>query len=150
MTFKIGLLGSGDNNNKNMINRELFEAWLLSQPRERTYNYMNCNDCLLCKFIKETTSCQSVHAGGCTITINEACVTLELWLANLLGGHSLRGLTDFGRIQDAYLKLFPDTLVDLSSTKMGATPTPVANELGTSSTQVVPSPGCDETPKTIA
>lgn len=38
------------------IQQETFEAWLFSQPDERTYDYLNINNCLICNFAHETTN----------------------------------------------------------------------------------------------
>lgn len=45
------------------IETERFEAWLFAQPDNRTYSYTAIYDCLISKFIKETTNITEFWCG---------------------------------------------------------------------------------------
>lgn len=103
------------------INRERFEAWLFSQPRERTFNYMDGNGgCLICHFFQQTTKL-AASVGGNYYTVAESLPaaigryiygereTIPFWLYSLLDQRERRGLTQtnsYGHMQDAYVRLY--------------------------------------------
>lgn len=102
------------------INRELFEAWLFSQPREREFVYINgLSDeepgCVVCSFLRETTNIKRFAVGDTYMNIYKGestdydAVNLPTWL-NELHLASLAGTPTFGAVQDHYLQLFPNTL----------------------------------------
>lgn len=63
------------------ISRELFEAWLFSQPKEREFNYMdNTGGCAVCAFVRETTSHANAKGGAKTVEIGNRSIQMPEWL----------------------------------------------------------------------
>jgi hypothetical protein len=94
------------------INKETFEAWLFSQLDERIFFYNNNNDCLLCKFLKETTRFSRPDVGGFTWQADKTLPreNLPLWFEYLMSKRCATGKAiTFGQMKQAWLTLWPET-----------------------------------------
>lgn len=113
------------------INRERFEAWLFSQPREIIIESSNGNRCFLCLFIKETTN-QIPYMSGWrhwypSEVAQQRSERLELpnWVTRLIDREWIMpksdntGLITVGQMQDRYRLLFPDFDTGLSLSDSG-------------------------------
>ncbi len=103
------------------IEPEKFEAWLLSQPDERSFVYSNIyGECAACSFIRETTS----HAGAWGgsdfgIRVKNDLIRLPEWLkCGPDGVLSVRPLT-IGNMKTRFYQLFPGLRPD--ETPVGVT-----------------------------
>lgn len=106
----------------NTINREHFEAWLFSQPDERTFEYIYGSydsnpGCLLCNFLRETTNINKFEVGRIIVSMNGTNYPLPNWFINLLSKQWLkehefysRNIT-FKEVKEHYLLLFPNAVV---------------------------------------
>lgn len=103
------------------INRERFEAWLFSQPKDRNFDYTNPRDCAICAFLKETTNVKTVLSDSTSTEGYSTEKAVEVgkvfsietpqWLD---GGSSERGVVwaeplTIENMQKRYLELFPDS-----------------------------------------
>lgn len=62
------------------INRESFEAWLFSQPKERVFDYRNTDGtCVICSFVKETTNAKGVCGGGGFVVTSNGFIPTPAW-----------------------------------------------------------------------
>lgn len=108
------------------INRETFEAWLFTQPDERTYNFIDYSDCLLCKFIKETTNIENIRVGSTYFRVNGKCQEFDDWLMRYAIGFNPKANTSlaigatFGNAKLLYTIIFgnPTTFDEISSNGM--------------------------------
>lgn len=102
-----------------IINQERFEAWLFSQPDERTLEYGSCYHCVVGTFIRETTSFWP-NVGGLTVTIwsggdsfftshnNEYDGPLPQFIIDLLRERRAQDILKLGDVKQWYIKLFGD------------------------------------------
>lgn len=102
---------------ESLFNRERFEAWLTGLAESRTINYRSVEDCVVCSFIKETTSAQLPYTGSNDVSIIQGVwrenFRMPQWLDNLLDdmrqcGEPSTALTKKS-ILAAYLKQFPES-----------------------------------------
>ena len=102
------------------INRELWEAWLFSQPKERSFNYADCCACAVCAFTSETTNCKGVIVAGELVWANlsdypqKPLTKIPEWLWKVIHVFSGNYELTVPAMQARYLELFPET--NLAST----------------------------------
>ena len=109
-----------------IIHQEKFEAWLFAQPSTRTFNYSDITDCLLCKFLKETTNVKQPHVGSNTYGAYDFMEENQFnpmpdFVYKTLAKRPSRLMLDFGTIQAIYLELFPDSVTEVSPTNQTQT-----------------------------
>jgi len=116
------------------IEKERFEAWLFNQPKDRTVDLWNGSDCLLCKFIRETTNHRSPMVSWTMFRADDYWQEIPGWAKDFVRDsyndwHADRhyrflntnpriGVYDmtFGVLQDRFRKMFPiekESLADL-------------------------------------
>lgn len=92
------------------IEKEKFEAWLYSQPRDRRVDLSDGTDCLICKFVKETTNCIRPRATWGQLLVDHLSpydwTNLPEWLTNHIEPNRST-LQTFGEIQDSFREIFP-------------------------------------------
>lgn len=68
------------------IERERFEAWLSVQPDGTEYNYAEIYDCVVCRFIRQTTNVTYVSAGDYYFRLKAGGEKLPIpeWFQSLL------------------------------------------------------------------
>lgn len=65
------------------IERERFQAWLESQPKDREFDYSDIKKCAICCFFHETTKFKTAKAGGKyvrLVTGEETIIPIPEWL----------------------------------------------------------------------
>ena len=103
------------------INQETFEAWLFAQPDERKYNYLDNNNCLICRFVKETTNIQDISAGGDYLRYNNKIFKFEGWLLTIMNTWNpnikagVPSSKDFGTVKKLYIDFFPATFASIEA-----------------------------------
>lgn len=112
------------------INRELFEAWLFSQPREREFVYTDNRNCLICSFLKSNTRFQNPNVSHSHLYLDNCkSEPIPSWLFETISNSNYNevyngykvgkpvkdGRRTFAYVQDSYLQLFPNTLDGLSN-----------------------------------
>ena len=109
------------------IEKERFEAWLFNQPRQRTIDLADVDNCLICAFVKENTNHTWVKAGIehfftlASSGYSKECDTPE-WLIQLIFSETgLVAKRTFGQMQDSYRQLFPETIEATDRPKVKAT-----------------------------
>lgn len=100
------------------IEKERFEAWLMSQPGDRRFVYTNTNDCLICRFIKENTNCAIPSVGSDRYWIGEFMGHLPQWLQDcmiegMLAAYSAGDIPGpsglgYAHFKGAFRRLFPE------------------------------------------
>jgi len=113
---------------KVQIERERFEAWLFSQPREREVNIGDGHDCVICCFIKETACGVPEAISWHQFTVDNVPVVLPLWFKKVININTPFRRTTFGDVQDVFRTEFPEDLGQMSKTPnapsdIGAQPT---------------------------
>lgn len=98
----------------NTINREHFEAWLFSQPDERTFIYTEGAadapiGCLLCNFIREQTNITAFYVGASYLTTENKTEPLMVWFSLFCPNKSYKFTAK--EAKDNYLTLFPNAIV---------------------------------------
>lgn len=100
------------------ISRERFEAYIFNQPLDRTYNYFDQRGCVLCCFIRETTSLKNPRVGGfdyyenCTSEetrmemIGKPGTRLPDWFVLLMIDGETRHNLTIANMQARYIELF--------------------------------------------
>lgn len=101
------------------INRERFEAWLFSQPGDRSWNFHDTQQCVLCSFIKETTNHLRPIVGGLWLTtsIGGSNVEIDEWVKVILRTRNEFGIVSAGNMQQRYRELFPETEIEIQKTE---------------------------------
>lgn len=107
------------------INRELFEAWLFSQPLERKFHYVKVDgSCAICCFVKETIKIEDVWGGSRFIngTINGTPIKIPVPSWWDINGHGERyeaplsrchnaGTLTIANMQRRYIEMFGDPCI---------------------------------------
>lgn len=91
------------------LQKERFEAWLFSQPREREVDLSDVNNCLLCRFYRETTKLHIYalwHKLWNVFTPQEAILIPE-WFQKVVRS-GIEYQTTFGAMQDAFRETFKE------------------------------------------
>ena len=95
------------------INKERFEAFLYSQPRDIVVNIGDQRDCLLCRFFRETTNTPIWAGVEVFFARNNPTVTyypIPDWFQSVVNVDSITrddGKLTMGQLQDAFRKVFP-------------------------------------------
>jgi hypothetical protein len=107
----------------NEINRERFEAWLFSQQKDREFDYTDLRECLICKFIRETSSLKvRMVTPGFIALEGSPSIPMPKWLdtddatlgkpSSLLATghmrHTQDGMIPFSEVTKRYVELFGD------------------------------------------
>jgi hypothetical protein len=100
------------------IEMETFEAWLFAQPDEREWNYMDGHKCMICSFIKETSSAKDPGVGGSYYRVNGEHKPLPRFLHNrfeygLLSTSSHGVVFSAKTMKERWLKMFPETEITI-------------------------------------
>ncbi len=110
----------------NEINRERFEAWLFSQPKERSFIYGDICGCAVASFLKECTSIQDPTVSSDTFRSRADVLLpdagrkpLPEWLHNQV--LRVRPLT-IAKMQARYLELFPQTEIEAAAVEASKAP----------------------------
>lgn len=92
------------------IERELFEAWLFSQPPERQFYYYDTNGCAIASFLREALGIQRPRVGGMEFDDAEGkgCL-LPQWLRDIVFPLPIHFTV--AQLRRRYLELFPDTFI---------------------------------------
>lgn len=103
------------------IHKERFEAWLMAQPDDRTFEYSDSSGCLCCMFFKENTSLHNPSVGPTNYNADDdfsAVATLPAFVIDTLAQReSDSHLYTFGSIKTIWRKLFPEVTPDVSYLK---------------------------------
>ena len=104
------------------IEREHFEHWLFSQPKDREFDYTRSSECAICAFLKETTSVQNPVVDAKTISTELFTIPTPKWLDDGYGEDGkprgdVRGVVrvwplTIANMRRRYLELFPDTVIE--------------------------------------
>jgi hypothetical protein len=98
------------------IQKEVFEHWLFSQPREREFQYLSNTECLLCAFIKETTNLAPTVGGfgifwiwpSGTPYVGELVIHQSSLVGDIFSRRKEFRLISIGEAQDIYISLYGD------------------------------------------
>lgn len=101
------------------IHQEHFEAWLLSQPDDRSWTYADCEQCLIASFLKEHGLCKtpsvSSHTYRDKMVLFDDETRFEPWLMQMMNrdltkliDSSLPATITAKRAKDYYLSHFKD------------------------------------------
>jgi len=110
------------------IEKERFEAWLFSQPRDRYFRFTNSRGCLICSFLNETMKGKwfvDAWDFGPIDKHGDYCYYHQLpkWLVEMVDkirmSPGYHGYITISKAQDAFLAMFgeaTDALTDSSAT----------------------------------
>lgn len=99
----------------NQINREQFEAWLFSQPDERTFNYVegyidDKTGCVMCNYLREHTNLKFFIVGSRALTTKRGKNLLPTWFIDMMERRH-NCLMTAKQTKDIYLLQFPNAIV---------------------------------------
>jgi len=105
------------------VNKEHFEHWLYSQPRDRKLDLFSRSNCALCTFFRETTNLH-VRASFdiCVDCYSHECIRIPYWFKKLVNAKSCpltspvgydnllclaESVQTMGWLQDRFREIFP-------------------------------------------